>query len=67
VLVKASIDTTDKMMTTAGSLALGGNITPLDTFVTDFTSNLGNQLKKLFYGHRCLGDECNSHHLAQND
>jgi amidase len=33
VLVKDSIDTADKMMTTAGSLALEGNIAPRDSFV----------------------------------
>jgi len=35
VLVKDSIDTADKMMTTAGSLALVGNIAPRDAFVVE--------------------------------
>ncbi|MEJ2422261.1 MAG: amidase family protein, partial [Acidobacteriota bacterium] len=35
VLVKDSIDTADKMMTTAGSLALEGNIAPRDAFVVE--------------------------------
>ncbi len=33
MLVKDSIDTADRMMTTAGSLALAGNIAPKDAFV----------------------------------
>ena len=33
MLVKDSIDTADRMMTTAGSLALDGNIAPRDAFV----------------------------------
>lgn len=35
VLVKDSIDTGDKMMTTAGSLALEGNLAPRDAFVVE--------------------------------
>jgi amidase len=35
VLVKDSIDTADAMMTTAGSLALEGNIAPRDAFVVE--------------------------------
>ena len=34
VLLKDNIDTADKMMTTAGSLALQGSIAPEDAFVT---------------------------------
>ena len=34
-MVKDSIDTADKMMTTAGSLALEGNIAPQDAFVVE--------------------------------
>jgi amidase len=33
ILIKDSIDTADRMMTTAGSLALEGNIAPRDAFV----------------------------------
>lgn len=33
VMVKDSIDTADKMMTTAGSLAMVGNIAPKDAFL----------------------------------
>jgi amidase len=33
VLIKDNIDTADRMMTTAGSLALSGSIAPLDAFV----------------------------------
>jgi amidase len=33
VVVKDSIDTGDRMMTTAGSLALEGNVAPRDAFV----------------------------------
>jgi len=35
ILVKDSIDTGDKMMTTAGSLALEGNLAPRDAFVVE--------------------------------
>ncbi len=35
VLVKDSIDTADKMMTTAGSLAMEGNIAPRDAFIIE--------------------------------
>lgn len=35
VLLKDSIDTADKMMTTAGSLALVGNIAPRDAFIVE--------------------------------
>ncbi len=41
VLVKDSIDTSDKMMTTAGSLALEGNIAPQDAFVVEKLRNTG--------------------------
>jgi len=41
VLVKDSIDTADAMMTTAGSLALEGNIAPQDAFVVKNLRNAG--------------------------
>jgi amidase len=41
VMVKDSIDTADAMMTTAGSLALEGNIAPQDAFVVKKLRNAG--------------------------
>lgn len=41
IMVKDSIDTADKMMTTAGSLALEGNIAPQDAFVVEKLRNAG--------------------------
>lgn len=41
VLVKDSIDTADKMMTTAGSLAMEGNIAPWDAFIIEKLRDAG--------------------------
>jgi len=41
VLIKDNIDTADKMMTTAGSLALAGNIAPKDAFIVTQLRNAG--------------------------
>jgi amidase len=41
VLVKDSIDTADKMMTTAGSLAMQGNIAPRDAFIIEKLRDAG--------------------------
>ncbi len=41
VLVKDSIDTADKMMTTAGSLAMEGNIAPRDAFIIEKLRDAG--------------------------
>jgi amidase len=41
VLVKDSLDTADKMMTTAGSVALEGNIAPQDAFVVEKLRSAG--------------------------
>ena len=35
MLIKDNIDTADRMMTTAGSLALAGSIAPRDAFVVE--------------------------------